>query len=170
MTHVVLSRAPSAFCSTLTAVSEYVREFYRAQVTSESSHINLMEREFVRKKKNICKCLSSWCIWDLVWIFRQYETGRRMRMFTSKASAKSHAPVPQLCNWLSRQLHWLPLWLHLVGKHQSTKDRIAFWMQHDVSNTQRWEHWGQDRTDTVTASRQSVSTQLCNQIAKFWVQ
>lgn len=35
---------------------------------------------------------------------------------------------------------------------------------------QGWVHGGGDMTDTVTASRQSVSTQLCNQIPRFQIQ
>lgn len=100
-------------------------------------HIQILWEGNLSGKKNMSANVwffgasETWC-----GFFRQNTTGGRMRIFTSKASTKNHAPFPQLWNWLSRQLHWLPLWLHLVGKHQSTKDRIAFWMQHDVSNTQ----------------------------------
>lgn len=68
------------------------------------------------------------------------------------------------------QLHGLPLWLHQVGKHRSTTDSIAFknatWFQAAHRGSKGGVLWGQEMTNSNTASRQSVFTRLLNQLAK----
>ena len=130
--------------------------------------MSLLEREICGN--NICTWLSYWYTSHLEWILRQKQDWQENGYAHVQSRYYISCPSSQLLKLTLLTATLTSTLAASVVKHQSTTDSIAFknatWFQATHKGFKGRVLWGQEMTNSDTASRQSVFTQFLNQPAK----